>query len=481
MIRWGIIGAGNIANRFAKSLKQEENSILYAVSCRTKEKAEAFATKYEAEKAYEGYEALLEDPAVDAVYVALPHNLHKEWVIRALTRHKAVLCEKPAVMNPDEMKEIISCAREHHSLFMEAMKARFTPLGQELPEIIQQAHLGEIRQVTASYCNQMPYELMKGKTYHFSQEAGGALLDGGIYCASYLEYFLKGQPQRKRCIANIRETDFYTNATLQFQNGIGVLECAFDREKEKKAELTFENGTIVIYNLHRPVKMDWIDKQGKVVTIERPYEHDDFYGQIHHFVKLLQEGKEESDVMPMEASLRCAEILEEIRKGYTWQEETLALIEQQEEILRFDAFDQEDAEKIGKLLIRMAQEEYRNPIAVLIHDEKHDSILFQEIMEGKSERNIEFANKKRKAVLSSGHCSIYPNIANRLTGAYQDIIDGIPEQLPVGGSFPVKVKGEIVATISLSGIHEGLDHELLVRGLAAYLGKELPAFHYYLV
>ena len=98
MIKWGIIGAGNIANRFATALAQVENASLYAVACRTVEKAEQFQTNHPSEKAYGDYQALLDDPEIDAVYVAVPHKYHQEWVSKALQAKIAVLCEKPAAM-----------------------------------------------------------------------------------------------------------------------------------------------------------------------------------------------------------------------------------------------------------------------------------------------------------------------------------------------------------------------------------------------
>ena len=103
MIRWGIIGAGKIAQRFVKSLAHEKNSQLYAVSCRTLSKAQQFADIYHALKAYGSYEEVLQDPNVDAVYITLPHGYHYLWSIQAIKAGKAVLVEKPAGINAFEI------------------------------------------------------------------------------------------------------------------------------------------------------------------------------------------------------------------------------------------------------------------------------------------------------------------------------------------------------------------------------------------
>lgn len=104
MIRWGILGAGKIAYRFASSLEQEADSVLAAISCRSQEKADRFAQAHPVEKIYIGYEKLLADPQIDAIYLALPHGLHEEWAIRAIQAGKAVLCEKPAALDAGQMR-----------------------------------------------------------------------------------------------------------------------------------------------------------------------------------------------------------------------------------------------------------------------------------------------------------------------------------------------------------------------------------------
>lgn len=142
MIRWGIIGAGNIAKRFTISSAQTKEGILYAVANRTLEKAEAFKKNYPCEKAYGSYEALLKDPQIDMVYIALPHQYHFKWIKKALLEKKAVLCEKPATMNATQMREIKKLAKINGVFFMEAMKNRFVPVSEKINERIQRGEIG---------------------------------------------------------------------------------------------------------------------------------------------------------------------------------------------------------------------------------------------------------------------------------------------------------------------------------------------------
>lgn len=307
MIRWGIIGAGNIAERFAKSLKSESRSTLAAVSSRSQAKAETFAKNFDAEKFYSAHDLILADKNIDAVYIALPHALHKDFSIKALQAGKAVLCEKPATLNFAEMKEIADVARAEKILFMEAMKPRFVPLYEKIKSA--RAEIGEIISVETSLCNLME---LSGKTYHTQKEQGGALLDVGIYCASWLEDFLGEVTDVKNVTAKIEnEIDYYVDAEIFFGNKIGKLECAFDRKKPRQAVLHGTKGKIIVDELHRP---QYATINGK--NISAPYEVDDFYGEIKHFVNCLETGKFESDIMPLSASLHCAKILEMIRSEF---------------------------------------------------------------------------------------------------------------------------------------------------------------------
>ena len=111
-INWGIIGPGNIANKFAKDLLTIEDAKLYAVASRFKEKANEFALEYNATKVYNRYEDLVNDSNIDAVYIATPHSFHAAHTLLCLEHGKAVLCEKPFAMNTQEVNAIITKAKE---------------------------------------------------------------------------------------------------------------------------------------------------------------------------------------------------------------------------------------------------------------------------------------------------------------------------------------------------------------------------------
>jgi len=315
MIRWGILGGGNIARRFAQSMEDVSGSRITAVSCRSREKAEDFAGRYSIERAFGSHESLLEDDQIDAIYLALPHGLHCLWAVRALKAGKAVLCEKPAAMSEEEMRLIAGTARECGVLFMEAMKTRFIPAYREVKRRIGEGAIGEVVSVETSLCNAMPFDSAR-PTYHTDPSQGGALLDVGIYCACYLEDFLRGDPVLKDLKAEFQGgVDFYADAELAFSSGRGRLTCAFDRAEPRRALITGTKGKILVEELHRPREFTVFTGAGEEKVLI-PYEVDDFYGEIVHFVDCLKEGRKESPVMPFDASIRCARILDRIREGF---------------------------------------------------------------------------------------------------------------------------------------------------------------------
>lgn len=313
MIQWGILGAGNIAYRFAAALAHEPNSTLYAISGRDENKLKAFADKHPADKRYLSHDELLADPGIDAIYLALPHHLHHEWAVKAIHAGKAVLCEKPAALHVQEMRDIADAARSRNVLFMEAMKPRFVPLYRELRRRVDAGEIGAVASIEAGFCDEMRLD---ATTYHMQPGHGGALLDIGTYCASWIEDFSFGDVRLESIEAEVRDSvDLYVDAGLETKSAKARLECAFDRKKDRIAVLRGETGRIVVEDLHRPTVMTVYADGQEPERVDMPYEVDDFYGEIRHFALCLEKGVKESDIMPLSASVRCAEILDAVRAG----------------------------------------------------------------------------------------------------------------------------------------------------------------------
>jgi predicted dehydrogenase len=312
-IGWGILGAGNIANRFATSLAHDPRARLVAASGRTEAHLSTFAEAHHPDRTYLDHQALIEDDSVDAIYVALPHGLHATWSKRALERGKAVLCEKPACLSADEVADVIGCARRNGTLFMEAMKTRFVPAYAKVMELVDEGTLGRVTAVRASICRLFPDDI---GGYFADPVQGGCLYDMGIYAASWLDALAPGPMELVQATVGRRgEVDWSDDALLMMGGVPCELECAADHEGPTTLLVQLEKGLIEVPQTHRPVGLDITDAAGTTRHVDAPYDVDDFFGEVRHFDDCLEQGLVESPVMPHSASLRMAELVDLIRKS----------------------------------------------------------------------------------------------------------------------------------------------------------------------
>jgi predicted dehydrogenase/aryl-alcohol dehydrogenase-like predicted oxidoreductase len=181
-IAWGILGTGRIARTFARGLRQSQTGTLVAVASRTQASASQFASELDVPHAYDSYDALLADPAVDAVYISLPNHLHARWTVCCAEAGKHILCEKPLATNYPEAMTAIEAARAHDVFLMEAFMYRCHPQTARLVELIQSGVIGDVRVIQAHFSYNMrgPKDDIRQK----SECAGGGILDVGCYCTS---------------------------------------------------------------------------------------------------------------------------------------------------------------------------------------------------------------------------------------------------------------------------------------------------------
>lgn len=178
-IQWGILSTGGIAETFARGLKTSKTGVLEAVGSRTLQAALSFAKKYQVPKAYGTYQELLDDPAVEAVYIAPPHPFHAQWAVRAARAGKHILCEKPLTMDYPDAVKVVEAARKNGVFLMEAFMYRCHPQTAKLVELIHKKIIGDVRLIQASFCFDKPLDL---KHRLFNRKlGGGGILDIGCY------------------------------------------------------------------------------------------------------------------------------------------------------------------------------------------------------------------------------------------------------------------------------------------------------------
>ena len=326
IVRWGILGAGKIAHRFARSLAHDPRCELVAISCRSAEKAEAFALEHGvpedgtlSDEALGGvagaaHSVLLARPDLDAVYLALPHGMHLEWGIAALQAGKATLCEKPLCVSAEETHRLAEVSRETGTLLMEGMKTRFLPMYKRVHELVADGAIGRLERVEAVLQNAMLERIARGGDYLSAPVGGGMLLDTGIYCAAWIEDDLSGAFEVPRAEARWEAgVDCAVDAEMRFGEKTARLLAAADRGNTRYTRLVGSEGQIVVKQPHRPERATLERAGEKPLELDLPHPVDDFFGEIEHFVDLLLDGRTESPVMPLKASVRCAEILGAIR------------------------------------------------------------------------------------------------------------------------------------------------------------------------
>ena len=217
-IKWGVLGTANIAKGCTiPGMQLAENCELYAVAGRTLEKAEAFRAEFGFEKAYGCYEALLEDPAVEAVYIPLPNDLHCEWTVKALRAKKHVLCEKPVAVNAAQAEEMFREAEANGVLLMEAFAYLHSPLIAALKAELDAGTIGDVLYLDNAFITSdynMSNIRMRRETF------GGSVYDLGCYCISQALWLL-GEPDRVQAVADFSAAgvDRYATGLLSYADG----------------------------------------------------------------------------------------------------------------------------------------------------------------------------------------------------------------------------------------------------------------------
>lgn len=313
-IRWGIIGLGKIAHKFAQDLLTIDDVELYAVASRSQEKADDFAKTYSAKKAFGNYDALVKDSNVDAVYIATPHSFHKDNSLLCLKNGIAVLCEKPFAMNSDEVNEMIDCAKANNVLLMEALWTYFLPHYRYVLDIINKKKYGDFLKLEADFGFKPEYDA-SSRLFEKSL-GGGSLLDIGIY-PIFAALSTLGVPKSLEAEATFFNNivDSSCNMTFQYPNDVeAILKSTLLEETPTEAIFHCEKGMIKINSqFHAPSAVS-ITTNGKEETIDFGYSTIGYNFEVNHFNKLLRQGKTESDIMTFSFSKKLIKTLDTVRQ-----------------------------------------------------------------------------------------------------------------------------------------------------------------------
>jgi D-xylose 1-dehydrogenase (NADP+, D-xylono-1,5-lactone-forming) len=247
-LRWGILGTGNIARQFAADVvSSARRSELTAVGSRTSDAARAFAQTFKVPAAHAGYDALLADATVDAIYLTLPNSMHHEWTLKSLAAGKHVLCEKPFAINEAHSREMFDAAERAERVLMEAFMYRSHPQTLGVLEAIGRGEIGRVQLIRASFCYRTTR--IDGNVRFSADLAGGALMDVGCYCINLARVVAGAEPISIFAAATLHErgVDVNTAGTLQFPGGIlASFACGMNIQTDNAAYICGDEGFITI-------------------------------------------------------------------------------------------------------------------------------------------------------------------------------------------------------------------------------------------
>ena len=311
---WAILGPGGIATAFAKDLALLDGHSIGAVGSRSLANAENFAAQFGG-KAYGSYEALVHDPAIDAVYVATPHPAHHDNVIMALNAGKPVLCEKPFSVNAVEAQAMVDAASQNKVALMEAMWARFLPHYAKVREIVASGVLGPIHSIHADHGQRLADQGISRLVE--PSLAGGALLDLGIYPISFAHMIL-GNPTSitSTAVMTDKGVDAQTSMIFSYNNGAqAVLTTTMIEQTPCRAVVAGLNGWLEIdRTFYNPASMRVVMNDGSVIEYPNTYTGHGLREQAETFKQLVQSGKLESEILTWKDTVDIMKSMDTVRQ-----------------------------------------------------------------------------------------------------------------------------------------------------------------------
>lgn len=292
-VRWGILSTATIAQQaLIPAIERAENAKVVAIASSQLQKAQDVADHFSIEKTYGNYEALLDDPEIDAVYIPLPNHLHKEWVIAAAQKGKHILCEKPAALSSADFLEMRHACEVNKVLFLEAFMYQFHPQHARVKEIIASGEIGAVKLVRAAFSFLLDDPNNIRLIY---QDGGGAMYDIGCYAVHTLRNIIGTEPNfihAEGVFHPEHGVDMDVAGYLKFPDGErGIFDVSFSMAPRSEYEIIGTTGTI---HVPRPYGHD----TGRgLITVEIPgirrtetVSGDQYRLQVEYLSKAILEG-----------------------------------------------------------------------------------------------------------------------------------------------------------------------------------------------
>lgn len=317
MSRWGIISTGRIAKSFAEALNFLPDADIVAVASRNQANADEFAQAYQIPTAYASYEALVQDPNVEIVYIGTPHVFHYENMLLALHAGKHVLCEKAFTINARQAEECIELARAKGLFLMEAVWMRFIPAIVQLRQWLAEGRIGEILSLRADFNVFLAPDPL-GRIYNRAL-GGGALLDVGVYPFSFASMVL-GFPEKVQHSVVMGETGVDEQESFLFTYVDGktaLLSAGINAYTPNEALIKGTKGYIRVHTpFHHPTQMSIGVGKDAPITYDFPYESTGLNYEAAEVQACIKAGLIESAIMPLADSLHNLQLMDRLREDW---------------------------------------------------------------------------------------------------------------------------------------------------------------------
>ncbi|SET45213.1 Predicted dehydrogenase [Enterococcus malodoratus] len=315
MIRYGVLSTAQVVPRFVAGVKESQDGIVTAIASRGIEKARKMAQELAIPTAFGSYEELCQSEEVDIVYVAVYNKGHYDAAKLALLNNKHVLLEKPFTMTLKQAEELFAIAKERQLFLMEAQKALFLPITNQIQQIIQEGKLGNVRwldSVTA-------YPNIDHISWFRDLSAGGGVFRGaGTYPLEYMQHLLNASPDEAKGTLTFPEgqSDAQAQITLNFPNGvIGTIFLTVDLDLTKRMIIYGDKGKIIVPDFWKTDTAEIQYKDGQTETL-RAVQNSEFVFEVDHVNDCLKQKRTESPIVTKELTLKTVAITESIYKNY---------------------------------------------------------------------------------------------------------------------------------------------------------------------
>lgn len=316
MINIGILGAGIIAGTMAETITSmmkagNKDVCLYAVSSRSKDKAQSFAEKWNIPHAFGSYEAMLADESLDLVYIATPHSHHAQHIELCLNNGKHILCEKAFTVNAEQARTVCALAKEKKLLLAEAIWTRYQPMRDIINETLASGIVGSPRMLTAN----LGYSMRWKERIVKPELAGGALLDVGVYAINFA-CMVFGIPSeiKSYMLKNDAGVDMQDSMTLVYPDKLAVLCSSAENVSDRYGIIHCDNGFVQVENINNPQKLTVYDASYRVIKeLPCPKQFTGYEYEVQECCDTIKAGCFECPSMPHADTIKIMELMDTIR------------------------------------------------------------------------------------------------------------------------------------------------------------------------